>query len=249
MALDPTIATGNASIDLILEYVLDDTKRPDMHEIIKRRITRAIRKYHRLDIWKKDLVEQVYVFDQPVTAMPAQPAIQGANALFLNSMAAPNAQLYIQVLNKDKLARYRFVQYLRKWQTVTSFGDAITDPTTGGQGTVQGGDLTERNPDRMFDGYGYDLTDTYYESGNTIRINSSTPLSQVFIGYFADPVLEPIANTSSWIATKYPDLIAAEVKQRIFNDIGRNEEANAARGEIAAEVLLLQANNITLSMK
>jgi len=232
--------------EIIYQYIIDDTKRPDLEEIIQRRIRRALFKFHRIDMWKKDLIEQCYVFEQQNTAASTTP-VTGANALFMNSGQPP--ALYIQEINCNLLTRMRTISYIRKWQTVDPFGMAILDPQNGQLGTVAGGDLTERAPDTMFDGYGYDVNDVFYRSGDSINIRSSTPLSQVYLGYFSDPYTQPIEQINSWIARDYPALIAAEVKAKIFSDIGKDEEKKGALQEVAQELAILQTNNVRVGQR
>jgi hypothetical protein len=230
----------------INNFIQDDVKRPDLQSVIDRRIQRALLKFHRKDNWKKDLIECRYVFPTANSAVVVQ-EITGGNSLFMNSMQQVG-QLYIQQIDKEQLTRVRQFMYIRKWITADENGLAIFDPQSGTLGTSAGGDLTERSPDRMFDGYGGDLNDVFYESGQFVNIRSSTPLSQVFIGYFSDPVVEPAANIASWIATMYPMLIAAEVAWRVFLSIGKNEEAGGAKQERDEELLNLQGNNIRLAL-
>jgi hypothetical protein len=179
----------DAAFTEIYQQIIDDTKRPDLWAETLRRIARAILKMHRMETFKDDMKESIYYFDNASTAAPiTYPQVTGANSLFLNNMAAPNANINVQVIDLTKLFGFRKIVYLRKFVTVDNFGQPIVDPTTGLWGTVQGGDLTERSPEKMFDGYGYDIRDTYYNSGQSIRITSSTPFSRVFMGYLKDPL-------------------------------------------------------------
>lgn len=213
-----------AAYDLALQYILDDTRRPDLQAAIIRRIQRAVTKFHMMDHWKKDLIEQAYVFENP--SVPAQ----------------------IQQLDTALLVRFRKFSYVRKWQTVDSQGNAIINPNTGLLGTAASGDIVERALDRMFDGYGGDVDDIMYWSGHKCMIRSSTPIYQVFIGYYTTPLVTPADTMISWILDEYPSLIAAEVKKRVFKDIGKDQEAADARQEVNEEILILQANNIRLTM-
>lgn len=245
-------------IDLIYQLIVDDTGRGDLQEAIWRKIHRSALNWHRCDDWKRDFVEDVYVFEQDGTAVPSTiPPVTGSNALFMNWAGQVQNAINVQQIDISQLRGFRKIGYLRKWQTVTPTGTQIYDPTTGQQGTVQGGDLVERSPDSMFDGYGYDKTDTFYRSGNLINISSSTPLDKVFIGYFVDPVLNLGCQTlqdfqtySSWIIDNYPDLIVYDVVNKIFTDIGKNEEANGiAKLDLPREELRLRAAETRVSLR
>ena len=213
-----------AAYDKALQYILDDTRRPDLQTSMIRRIQRAVTKFHLMDHYKRDLVEQRYVFENP--SVPAA----------------------IQVLDTALLARFRKFMYVRKWATVDSQGNVITNPNTGLIGSATSGDIVEKSPDRMFDGYGGDLDDVMYWSGNRCMIRSSTPIYQVFIGYFTYPLVEPATNMVSWILDEYPGLIAAEVSAKIFKVIGKDQESASSKQEVGEELATLQANSIRLTM-
>lgn len=247
---------ATTGIDTVYQFVIDDTGRPDKEEIIWRRIHRSILNHHRMDQWKDDFIEKIYNFGIPNTAAANQPPITGANALFMNTFGGANPTLNVQVLDIDDLKRFRKVGYLRKWQTVNNYGLPIIDPITGRQGTVANGDLLEANADSMFDGYGFDKQDVYYRSGNEIKVNSSTPLNQLYLGYFSDPLtvqgcttLEEFHQYDSWIANDFPSLIASDVKKKIFSDIGKTDEMKTAQDEYVQVLATLTANKVMTSTR
>lgn len=245
-----------SGVDTIYQLVQDDVKRPDKQGQIWRRIHRSILKMHRKDFWRKDIIEQIYQFDVAnSSAAASQPLVSGANALFMNWFGGSNFNLNIQQIDTENLVRYRKIEYIKKWVTVDPYGLAILDPITGQQGTVQGGELTERNPAFAGDAYGYDIQDIFYGAGQEIIINSSTPLSQVFLGYFSNPKVNPSCATLaefqdyiSWIADEYPALISCDVKRFIFSDIGKNEqELKGAQAEYQEELLAFMTSAINVS--
>lgn len=243
-----------SAIDDVYTLVQDGVKRPDLQAIIWRRIHRSILNYHHMDMWGRDLEEQIYIFATPNTAVPAQQVVTGSNALFMNNFGAQYPTINVQIIKLSDLIKFKYVKYIRKWMTVDQYGLAIIDPTTGRQGTVQGGDLIEKGADSMFDGYGYDKTDCWYKSGDSIRVGTSTPLSQVAIGYYKNPYVNLACNDlltfqkyDSWIVDKYPDLLVSDVKARIFTDIGKTEEATTITkqgGELQQEIMRLQTNEV-----
>ncbi len=212
----------SAAYDLVEKYVVDDTGRPDKavidangSSVIMRRIRRAVLGMHRIDFWKKDFIEQLYVFEGPASM--------------------------IQAIDTAFLPRIRALGYVRKWdQTrVDMYQNNVT-------GAPKGSSFDEINPEKLLDGYGFDKQDTMYRSGSLIKLNSSIPISQVLLGWFQDPLLDPINASDSWILKDYPDLIAALVKRRIFKDIGKDDESRNSDKEYEEELLKLQTNNITL---
>jgi hypothetical protein len=152
-----------------------------------------------------------------------------------------NESLTEQVIDLTLIDRFRGFSYVRKFQTVDVNGNPIA-PTT------EGGDFTERAPEVAFDGYGFDATNVMYRAGTNVKLRSSTPFIQVFIGYYTFPIIEPITSLDSWIAREFPNLIAATAKRRIFADIGKDDEAKMAVDEEKEELLTLQTNNIRLQV-
>lgn len=227
------------AVDTIYQYVLDDTKRPDMQAEILRRIQRAVLYYHRKDMWKRDLIEQIYQFSADATCATTP---KGGDSLFLTNIPAADQYGNIQKIDLCCFPRLRFLQYVRKWQP------QVPDPDTGTMGTFYGGDIIERAPDKMFDGYGGDVSNVMYRAGNWLNIKSSTPLSKVAIGWFPDPLVEPITDMCSWIADGYPSLIAARIKRIIFTNTGKVEEAKIAKLEEDEELLSLYSNNVRIAM-
>lgn len=203
-----------------VEYVIDDTQRPDFADpsvgIIQRRIKRAIQRFHLMDFWLKDFVEQIYAFQ--------------------NTQA-------IQIINTNLMQRMRAIGYIRKWDA-----SMASQYQTNVTGAPRGSSFEEINPQRMLDGYGYDRRNTMYRSGTDIKLNSSEPINQVLLGYFVTPLIEPVAASDSWILREHPNLIASDASMRIFKDIGKDEESRNKREELAMEILQLQTNNIKLAV-
>lgn len=162
---------------------------------------------------------------------------------FVEQIYAFDSSAMIQMIDETYLPRLRAIGYLRKWdsQLASNYQTNVT-------GTPRGSSFKELNPSNVIDGYGYDTHNTMYRSGNLIKLNSSEPISQVLIGWFRDPLLDPITASDSWILTNYPDLIAAYAKRRIFKDIGKDEESRSSDEEYKEELLKLQTNNIKLSV-
>ena len=77
-----------SAFSICKQYILDDTGRQDMSDVIDRRIQRAVLKYHRIDFWKKDVIEQPYIW---------------------------TISQNLQVLDTNLLPRFRAFAYMRKW--------------------------------------------------------------------------------------------------------------------------------------
>lgn len=217
-----------ADVATIYLLIQDSVRRPDRQAVIWRKIHEAILAAHRIDQWKQDLVEQIYQFDIANNAAANQVIQPGINGQFMNWFGNPLQSTNVQQINLLAFPRFRKVNYLRKFANTTNWGAAIYDPTNGQIGTVQGGDLTERNPDSLYDGYGFDVQNTYYRSGDVININSSTPLNSVYFGWFRDPIVNlgcndaaAFANCESWVADKYPSLISTMVITQMYGILGK----------------------------
>lgn len=207
------------------QLILDDTGRDDMADPdiiaggngrIKRRIQRALLRFHRFDFWKRDLIIQPYVFE---------------------------SSGLIQIMRLNLFPRLRGIMFLRPWDSA-----AISQySSTGNLGAFKVGSFEEINPERVFDGYGYDRRNTMYRAGNELHLNGKEPFQEVIVGWFQDPQLDPIETSQSWILSEYQDLLAADVKMRIFKDIGKDEENRSAATELAGEIQLLQTNNVRIT--
>jgi len=208
--------------DTINQYILDDTKRPDMQDEINRRISRALTYYHRKDNWKRDFIEKKYT-------LPAQSAEDIATNVYK-----------IDLTDAVSFPRKpRQLCYIRKTHWPISGNDSTA---------VDSGDFSERSPDRLFDGYGSDLQDIFYRAGDTIILKPSTALTTVYLGFYADPTLPANITTLtagiSWIADNYQSLIAARVRKQVFKITGKNEESKDAERDEQDEFIVLAGNNI-----
>lgn len=198
------------------QYIQDDVDRPEMEDIIKRRIQRALMALHRIDFWKRDFIEQIYAFQYTQA---------------------------VQILKGDLLPRLRAFGYIRKYNADLA---AIPDPNIF-DGAV-GDFFKEINPQTALDGYGTSRENTFYRAQNDIKILSSEAISYVLIGWFRDPLIEPLGASDSWVLTGYPSLVAAHAKRRIFKDIGKDEESRAAKEEYDEELAIFLANNIRVAV-
>jgi hypothetical protein len=149
----------------------------------------------------------------------------------------------IQIINLALFPRLRAVGFIRKYDP-----SLASQYNTSTFGLSTGQAFEEINPEKMLDGYGYDRRDTMYRAGDEVHLNSSIALASVLIGWFQDPQINPIETSQSWILTDYQDLLCADVKMRIYKDIGKDEERNTAREELLGEIALLQTNNVRLSV-
>lgn len=190
---------------------------PGASGLIRRRIQRAVLRFHRMDFWKKDLIMQEYAFQ---------------------------AQSMIQILRLNLFPRLRAFLFIRTWDPTA----LSVYQTTGNVGALKGPSFEEINPEKMLDGYGYDRRNTMYRAGEEVHLNSSISFNRILVGWYQDPLIEPIEASNSWIMRDYQDLIAADVKAKVFKDTGKDEEAKNSREDLGAEVLLLQTNNIRLSV-
>ncbi|SRR5260221_3489746 len=157
-------------------------------------------------------------------------------------IAYTDTSLSIQEIDLRNLARFRKLAYLRDFDP-NAVNNNTNPPTMG----LAGQHFTEISLPFSVDYFGYDKTFVYYRAGEILRLRSDTRMKNSLIGYFIDPLLEPVANVNSWLADLYPDLIAADVKVKIFGDIGKDDEKKDSKDERAESELTLFANNLYVS--
>lgn len=205
-----------AIFDTALQYIIDDTGRPELADVAKRRIQRTVLKLHRVDFFKKDLIEQIHAFQYTQA---------------------------VQNLNEALYPRLRAIGYIRKFDTSAP---ANSDPSL--FSGFAGDFFKEVNPQMAMDGYGFDKQNTMYRASGSIRLNSSEAINRVLFAWFRDPIIEPIEVCDSWILQYYPNLVACDVKKRIFKDIGKDEESRSSKEEYDEEFMTFLANNIRLAI-
>jgi hypothetical protein len=208
--------------EIVYQYVVDDVKRFDMQDIIKRRIQRALIKLHGMEFFAKDQVEESLVF--------------------------PNGTANVQQIDLTLYPGFRCPSYIRLYQPNST--GVLTPDATGLDisGTTQNGDFTEKSVTKMVDGYGYDIDRVYYFSGATINLRSVSAFDTIFWGYIINPSTEPIETCTDWMLINYPDLIACEIKQKLFRDIGKLEEAKAAASEYAEAKMAILTTEKTVTL-
>lgn len=100
-----------AIFDTALQYVIDDTGRPELADVVKRRIQRTVLFLHRVDFFKKDFIEQVHAFQY--------------------SQA-------VQIINTSQLyPRLRAIGYIRKFDASANLSDPTLFDRAGGDYFVE----------------------------------------------------------------------------------------------------------------
>lgn len=204
----------------IIQLLDDDVGRADLKQagVYDRRIQRSLAKYHRKEFWQRDIVDS-----DPV--------------LF------PAPQTALQQLDLRAFPRFRKLAYLRDYDPNAQYIDSTNQVKIG----ITGAHYAEISLPFGTDYFGYDKDFVFYRAGEVINLRSRGPIKSVLLGYYTDPLVEPVANVNSWIADLYPDLIVADAKARIFADIGKSSEAKEAQIERAELELTLFANNLYTS--
>lgn len=155
-----------------------------------------------------------------------------------------NQSLNIQEIDLRKFTRYRFLRYVRDYDP-TAINQTTEPPTQG----VAGKFYAETAPEAMLDYFVTDKDYVMYRAGEMLRLRSRFAIKNVIVGYFIDPLLNPATAVNSWIAELYPELIAAEVKVRIFGDLGKGDEKKDAQMELADYAATIFANNVRLALQ
>jgi hypothetical protein len=107
------------------------------------------------------------------------------------------------------LTNFRAIKYIRKWDVATS----------------EAGDFIEvLEPEEVLDAYGDTKADVAYVAGSSIKVRSSTEISNLIIGYYTTPIVTD-SGYSSWVATMYPYVIVFEAARVVFKTIGYDEQS------------------------
>lgn len=75
----------------------------------------------------------------------------------------------------------------------------------------------------LFDADKYPKTDICYGVGTNLMIRASSPVQDVTLTYWKNPVVSPIASTDSWIADMHQDLIILWAAATVLTMIGEQE--------------------------
>lgn len=200
--------------ELVAQVILE-TNRPDYGFVsdggggeIPAQVASSTRKMHTLEYFAKDILSSQAVFDTAA---------------------------YIQTLDTRTMPFFRNMAYFRKndpsqsqYQQNPTLLPPLYSLTTGINIWLGSKLLTPIVPDALFDDYGAERFDVYYQLGDTLMIKSSTPLSYALLGWYAHPNTNPADNYAqynSWIAKEYPDAIYYDAASAILQKTGMTDAA------------------------
>lgn len=126
-------------------------------------------------------------------------------------------------------ARYRKVKYLRKYDLPT---------------TTKGKLLTRLDPTSLFDAYGLEKTDVWYEAGNNAVFRSSTTLQYLYCGWYSSPIISPVANYASWIADTVPHAVIFDACSLIFQQYGQQDQSRKFDALVQEQVGMVKMHGI-----
>lgn len=171
------------------------------------------------------------------------------------------ASAYIFAVPVDALVRFRKVAYLRKWDP--TWNSSQLDPSVQAPNLNMPNALNllrEISPDNLFDSYGYERDNVWYLAGTNLQCKSNTALTQVKVGFYQRPLVEPGEDGNyslfdSWIAREYPYAVIYHAASKIFNSIGQNDNSrkydrppsaarNDAGGLVQEQIAIIDMNNI-----
>lgn len=191
----------STTLDRIVALVQDEIKRPDKAAEVNRRIQNVTLNYHRLDLFARDLQEVVHIF------------------MVVGTPTAAN----IQQIDRKEYPLLRRIRYIRGWNPVQWNSNSITNAV----GSFEGNDFEQATPGvGTMDGYGYDRDKIWYLAGNQINMRSVVAFDRVALGYYADPLVNPVEQLDSWIANEYSSMVALKVASQLYISLGKVEEAN-----------------------
>lgn len=203
--------TVNALLQSLMNEVYTCTNRPDKIAETKAAIISSTLKMHGLDYFFRDIFPAKAMFD---------------------------VSQYIQALDTSTLPRFRSVAYIRKWDN--SLDASLISGVSGGavpslpplydsNGFLVNPNLATAllkpiDPTNIFDEFGSERTDVYYQAGNTLMIRSSTALSVALVGWYQWPNVTD-ALYDSWIARDYKYAIIYDAASNIFASISQQDQA------------------------
>lgn len=96
--------------------------------------------------------------------------------------------------------------------------------------------LTPTNPTDVFCCDGTDKTNMWWLNGDSVVIKTAQKVNSFLFGYFRRPIVTPIAQYDSWMATQHPWAIIDEAAATIFASIGFDASAQLYRAKVGEKV-------------
>jgi len=104
-------------------------------------------------------------------------------------------------------------------------------------------DFKELDMASLLDNYQLEKVNYWTQAGMGATIRSSKALTQVRVGYYRYPDINPI-TFESWIANQFPDAIIEEAIASIFEAVGKIDEARSYRNRFIENLHMLQMTQI-----
>lgn len=146
--------------------------------------------------------------------------------IFETGITFPAADL-IQSLNyKSIVPRWRTFKFLRKY-------------SYNGVNGYPGEFFKLLTPEETLDRYQINRENVCYIAGDQLEIRSNTADQYMLLGCYLHPDITD-DGYSSWIAVEYPYAIVYEAASKVFKMIGKDDEANSMRQEVAEQFMLLK---------
>lgn len=222
----------NTVLTDLVNKVYIETNRPDLTAETLQAVLSSTLKMHGLDYFRKDIKTAQVQFDSTA---------------------------YLQTLDTDALARFKAISYIRKWGPEANsyaLNPNSLPPMYGySNGSVFGWNqtvdyLAAIEPDDIFDDYGAEKRDVYYQAGSTLMMKSSTSLLNLLVGWYAYPDIQE-ETYNSWIAKEYPYAIIYDAASAILQKTGMQEVARkydstdtSNPGLVASHMFELIKNNV-----
>lgn len=210
-----------ALIDDLRQLVQDEVNRIDMAEAptgdgsIDRKIRETVREYHQREIYNRDLVEDVYVFETSTT---------------------------LQQINMSAFPSFRKIAYIRPY-IPGSLSSVFSDSQSVPEGSSFEEINVERWVDGY--GYDRaNVWYLSGANPLVLNINSAQSIDRIVWGYYRYPVVEPIAELDSWIALEYKRMVAWNVAHQVFISLGKDAEADRMAKRLASLELTFLGNQV-----
>lgn len=111
------------------------------------------------------------------------------------------------------------------------------------QNNLTGQFLEQISAPNIFDSYSRLKTNVFYQIGTKINIRADDLGGSVLVAYLIAPITDP-EQYNSWIAAKYPHIIATEAALKVLNSIGDTSIAKKLSEYTAEHIALLKINHL-----
>lgn len=214
-----------ATLTSLAAEVYTLTNRPDLVAETLISLRKAIRKFHGADTFKRDLA-----------------TVRLAITSF-TPVAANQYRWNIPLDNFPNFRRFKTVQY--PLDRVTPANQVAAPLVDWPGGFSPSREYCEVAVDNLFDSYGYEKSNYYFITGDTLNLKSGWYVDYLDFSYYKWPVIPAIGVAlGSWIVNTYEDAIIEEAAGAVFKMIGKDEEFQRFQGLFLENLSIIKTTDL-----